>query len=61
MRSETHSVVKYTKAGKFVATISGMGRNKGTWDHSHSQRSAQRHAATLRKEDATYEYRVERN
>jgi hypothetical protein len=54
-----YSVVKYTLDGKFVATISGMGRNKGTWDHSHSKRTAHRHAASLRREDPNHLYKVE--
>lgn len=56
-----YSVVRYTKCGlgNFVATMSGMGRNKGTWDHSHSKRTAQRHAKRLEKEDTTHLYRVE--
>ena len=56
---ETYSVVKYTKSGKFVATISGMGRNKGTLDHSHSKRTAQRHAAALRRKDKSHDFKVE--
>jgi hypothetical protein len=26
----------------FVSTLAGLGRNKGTWDVSHSKRTAQR-------------------
>src|SRR3546814_19123232 len=38
-----------------------MGRNKGTLDHSHSKRSAQRHAKALRSKKDGYEYKVEKN
>lgn len=54
-----HYVVEYTREGKFVAVISGMGRNKGTWDTAYSKRSAQRHAAVLRKENPSLKYVVE--
>lgn len=45
---EFFHVVQYTTAGKFVTVISGMGKNKGTWDSSHSRSAAYRHASQLR-------------
>lgn len=37
-------------AGNFIARISGMGRNRGTWDSAcNSRRTAQRWLAKLRK------------
>ncbi len=56
---ETHYVAQFTHDGKRVATVSGLGRHKGTCDAGHSQRTAQRHAAKLRKEDPTHDYRAE--
>lgn len=54
-------VVKYTKLmGVFIGVVSGMGRNKGTWDaEAKSRRTAQRWAAELRRKDPDHEYRVE--
>jgi hypothetical protein len=54
-------VVKYTKLmGVFIGVVSGMGRNKGTWDaEAKSRRTAQRWAAELRREDPEHDYRVE--
>lgn len=53
-------VVRYKPTGEFVGVISGMGRNKGTWDsNARSRRTAQRWAQELRLEDPVHEYRVE--
>jgi hypothetical protein len=54
-----YCVVRYTLDGKFDGVISGMGRNKGTWDSTHGRRTAQRHAACCRKEDPNHLYKVE--
>jgi hypothetical protein len=54
-----HQVVKYTAHGQFVAIVSGLGRHAGTWDSDHSKRAAQRHASSLRKQDATHIFKVE--
>jgi len=35
--------------GQIVSTISGMGRNKGTWDTCHSRSAAYRHAKALKE------------
>lgn len=59
----TFHVVQY-RNGRFDAVMSGMGRNRGTLDSEHSQRTAQRHARQLRAElwraRAGLSYRVER-
>lgn len=54
-------VVKYTKLmGVFIGVVSGIGRNKGTWDaEAKSRRTAQRWARELRREDPEHNYRVE--
>lgn len=54
-------VVKYTKlTGVFIGVVSGMGRNKGTWDaEANSRRTAQRWAAELRCDDPEHDYHVE--
>ena len=58
----THHVVQY-RNNKFDAVMSGMGRNRGTLDSAHTQRTAQRHAQELRNESwrktAGLSYRVE--
>lgn len=60
--TERYCVVEVTPQGKFVAVISGMGRNKGTWDAStDSRRTAQRWAAQLRREYPDSRFRVEPN
>ena len=56
---ELYCVVKYTKNGRFLATISGMCRNRGTWDTTHSKRTAQRYARQCRLGDPKHDYRVE--
>lgn len=48
---KTQFVVVQKREGKFDCVLSGMGRNKGTLDATHSRRSAQRHAQQLRKEE----------
>lgn len=44
---------------QFVGVMSGMGLNRGTWDSSHSRRTAQRHARNLRRERPDQSFRVE--
>lgn len=62
MKATRYNVVQY-KDGKFHSIMSGMGRNRGTWDADHSRRAAQRHAADLRREPwratAGLSYKVE--
>ncbi len=53
-----YCVVAY-EGGRFMGVVSGMGRNRGTWDSSHGRRSAQRHAAALRVERPAQTFRVE--
>lgn len=54
------AVGQYDLSGKRIATISGMGRNKGTWDSTaESKRTAQRWAAECRRDDKNHLYRVE--
>lgn len=57
--SETHCIGQYTPEGKRLASISGCGRNKGTWDGLHSQRSAQRHAKELNGRGDGFVYQAE--
>lgn len=56
-------VVQY-RHGSFDSVMSGMGKNRGTWDADHSRSAAFRHAADLRRESwrvqAGLTYRVER-
>ena len=46
------------KDGRFVGTMAGLGRNKGTWDSSHSKSAAYRHARELNQERDGYTYRA---
>lgn len=59
MKELAYQVVRYTKVGKFDAVISGMGRNRGKIEYNHSLRTAKKYAALLRKEDPSFDYRVE--
>ena len=52
---------KFSKDGSFLGIVSGMGRNKGTWDSAaYSLRTAQRWLAQCRKDDPSYVYKIER-
>lgn len=59
----TRYVVAQYRNGIFDSVLSGMGKNRGTWDAEHSRRAAQRHARALRAEQwrarAGLSYRVE--
>lgn len=58
--SERHllyQVEKY-KDDVYVGAVAGMGRHKGTLDSQHKLRSAQRHAAVLRKQNDGFTYKV---
>lgn len=57
--NQTYAVCKYSTNGAFIGIVSGMGRNRGTWDSQHSKRTAQRYAALLRKEDKGHMFKVE--
>jgi hypothetical protein len=50
--------VEQFKVGRFVAVVAGLGRNRGTWDSSHSRSAAYRHARRLNRERDGYTYRV---
>jgi len=41
-----------------VAIVSGMGRNRGTWDADHGRRRAQHYARQLRAEKPRNTYAV---
>lgn len=45
----------------FIGVVSGMGKNRNTWDSGHSRSAAYRHAKDLRKTcaDAGMRFRVE--
>ena len=54
-----YEVTKRAPDGTFLGIVSGMGRNRGTWDSDHSRSAAYRHARTLRQADPTNRYTVE--
>ena len=54
-----YNVIQRTKTGEFVAIVSGMGRNRGTWDSDHSRSAAYRHARQCRQDDPANHYTVE--
>ena len=58
LHTQTYCVEQYDKTGAFVGVVSGLGRNRGTWDSEHSKRTAQRYAALLRKEKPGYRFTV---
>lgn len=62
MTANRYNVVQY-RNGQWDAIVSGMGKNRGTWDSDHSRSAAYRHAAELRaepwRERAGLSYRVE--
>ncbi len=54
-----YHVVQFDKDGKRLTTISGLGRNEGTMDSSHSRRTAQHHAKQMREQDPESIYLAE--
>lgn len=62
MSANRFFVVQY-RHGRFDAIVSGIGKNRGTWEAGHSRRTAQRHAAAFRREPwraaAGLSYKVE--
>ena len=48
--NNTFYVVQYVN-GQFVGVISGLGRNKGKWEASHSRHTANKYAKQLNKEN----------
>lgn len=56
---QTYCVEMYSRAGAFLGVVSGMGRNRGTWDsEAQSKRTAQRWARICRTDDPVHVYRV---
>lgn len=51
-------VAEFTKDGKLIAVISGLGKNRGRWDADHSRSAAYRHARILRQENPGRVFRV---
>ena len=49
------------KDGKRIATISGCGRNKGTWDSAHSRRTPKRYAQEMNAKKDGFTYKAESN
>lgn len=52
-------IVEYTKQGKFIGVIAGQGKNKGTWDSTHSKSSAYRIRKQLRLKYPESVFKVE--
>ena len=50
MREITGYQVAQYQNGIFVCIVSGMGKNRNTWDSVHSRSAAYRHARKLRAE-----------
>lgn len=55
-----YCVAKYGLRGKWLGIISGMGKNRNTWDSSHSRSRAYYYCRKLRKQDKMYAYKVEK-
>ena len=45
--------------GRFVAIVAGLGRNKFSWDATHSERTAKKYAKELNARNDGYQYCVE--
>jgi hypothetical protein len=45
----------------FKGIISGMGRNKGTWDYHHSRSVAYKHCKGLNNKKDGFVYKVEKD
>ena len=50
MRDVTGFQVARYQNGVFVCIVSGLGKNRGTWDSVHGRTAAYRHARKLREE-----------
>lgn len=59
---QRYNVVQY-RNGAWDAVVSGMGKNRSSWDADHSRSAAYRHASELRAESwraqAGLTYKVE--
>lgn len=58
-RTDMYHVGQYTKEGKRLATVSGLGRNRNTWDANHSKRTAKHYAKGLNASDTAHVYKAE--
>lgn len=57
---QEYQVCKYSKQGEFLGVVSGMGRNKGTWDSTaHSKRTAQRWLKLCRDDNDGFIYSIQ--
>lgn len=53
-------IYKFSKDGLLLGVVSGMGRNKGTWNSvAYSLRTAQRWLMQCRKDDPLCVYKIE--
>lgn len=59
MKTDRYCVVQYTKEGKFVGVVSGMGKNKGTLDSDHSKTQANYWAKRCRRDEPEFDFKVE--
>jgi hypothetical protein len=57
--TERYCVCRCTKDGQFMETVSGMGKNAGTWDSDHSLTTARMYAAELRQTEKEHVYKIE--
>jgi hypothetical protein len=53
-----YQVIRYEE-GRIVGVMAGLGRNRGTWDSSHSKSAAYRHARQLNQARDGYTYRTQ--
>jgi len=51
-------VAEFTKDGKLIAVISGLGKNRDRWDADHSRSAAYRYARILRQAHPGRVFRV---
>jgi hypothetical protein len=55
-----YEVVELSRSGKTISVISGMGKNKGTWNTCHSRSAAYKNAKALRQEHPERVFKVVR-
>lgn len=48
-----YEIIATRNDGAYVGAVAGMGKNRGTWDTTHSRSAAYRHLRSLRLDPRT--------
>lgn len=60
MTKQQYFIAEYSKDGKFLGVVSGLGSNRLTWDYSaKSLRTAQRWAKLCRQDSPNSVFKIE--